>query len=103
MRNWRDFFQQATPNNPEVACEELAQHIVGEGMGSAAIVFLESIKPLGFIAGQSAIFATPMLGGFIDPMKMEQYADLLGDRAFVERLISRIEELEMARGDEKPK
>lgn len=85
----------------DATLEEIAQRIVREGMGAAAIVFFESAKPISFITGQAAIFATPLLGGFIEPMRLERYATLFSDRDFLERLIRRIEELEAERAGAK--
>ncbi|HEY3376708.1 MAG TPA: hypothetical protein VGL77_04365 [Armatimonadota bacterium] len=93
----RDLFQHLPVQDDAAALEEAAQRIVREGMGAAAIIFLESAKPLAFLTGQAAIFATPMLGGFIEPMRLEGYANLLGNREFIERLIQRIEALEAER------
>ena len=84
------------------ALEELAQRIVRERMSSAAIVFFESIKPVSFIGSQAAIMVTPLVGAFIEPVRLEQYAALFGDRAFLERLIQRIEELESAGEGDRP-
>jgi len=94
FRNLRDIMQNLSSNDPDAALEEIAQRVVREGMGTAMILFLESAKPMGFLAGQAAIMATPLLGGFIEPMRLEKYANLLSDRDFIERLIRRIEELE---------
>ena len=94
MRNFHDLLRGLPVDNADDALEELAQRIVRQGMGAAAIVFLESAKPFSFIAGQTAIVATPLLGSFIEPMRLERYAGLFGNRDFVERLIRRIEELE---------
>ncbi len=82
----------------DAALEEIAQRVVREGMGAAAIVFLESSKPISFLGGQAALVATPLLGSFIDPLRLERYADLFSRRDFIERLIQRIEELESERG-----
>lgn len=84
-------------DDEEGALEEIAQRVVAEGMGTAAILFLETSKPLSFLGGQAAIVATPFIGGFIEPARIERYAALFSDRAFIERLIQRIEELENAR------
>lgn len=104
MRKWRELFQRISPTEPDTALEEIAQQVVRDRMSTAAIAFLESVKPMTFLAGQSAILATPILGGFIEPMKLEKYADLFSDRDFIERLIIRIEELEAEQaGARKPK
>ena len=104
LRRLRELMRDIPVDDEESAIEKIAQRVVREGMGAAAIVFLESTKPVSFIAGQAAIFATPFIGGFIEPMRLERYAELFGRRDFVERLIRRIEELEDERsaGKRKP-
>jgi len=101
FRNFRDLLHNVNIDDEEAALEEIAQRVVREGMGSAAIAFFESVKPIGFITGQAAIAATPLLGAFIEPMRLERYADLLGNRDFVERLIQRIETLEAEQAGER--
>lgn len=81
--------------------EEISQRVVREGMAPAAIVLLESSKPVSFLTGQAAIVATPFIGGFIPPGRVERFAELFSNRAFIERLIQRIEELEDERAGEK--
>ena len=97
--NFRDLLRTVNLDDEEAALEEIAHRVVNEGMGAAAIMFLESSRPVSFIAGQAAIAATPLIGGFIEPMRLEKYATLFGNRAFVDRLIARIEELENERDD----
>ena len=94
LRSWQKLVKDLPLENEDAALEELARRIVREKMGTAAIAFLESSKPVSFLAGQAAIFATPLLGGFIEPMRLERYAELFGKRDFIERLIRRIEELD---------
>lgn len=94
---FRDLIRDVSLEDKEAALEEIAQRVVREGMAAPAIVFLETAKPISFMTGQAAIVATPLLGGFIEPMRLERYADLFSDREFIERLIRRIEELEAER------
>lgn len=103
-RRLQQFFQSVSLEDEDAAVEEIARRVVREGMGAAAILFLETSKPVSFIAGQAAIFATPLIGGFIEPLRLERYADLFSRRDFVERVIRRIEELESERaaGKNKP-
>lgn len=104
LRYLMNLLRNLPVEDDDAALEEVAQRVVQEGMGTAAIVFLESSKPISFLTGQAAIAATPILGGFIEPMRLERYADLFSNRDFIERLIQRIEELENARaGTPKPK
>jgi len=97
FRRLQQLFQSVPLEDEDAAVEEIAQRVVREGMGAAAIIFLETSKPVSFLAGQAAIFATPLVGGFIEPMRLERYADLFSRRDFVERVIRRIEELENER------
>jgi len=97
FRSLRDLMQNVSLDDEEGAIEEISQRVVREGMGTAAIVFLESAKPVSFLGGQAAIAATPLLGGFIEPMRLERYATLFSSRDFIERLIRRIEDLEAER------
>lgn len=97
FRSLRDLLMNTSLDDEDAALEEIAQRLVREGMGAAAIVFFETSKPIGFMAGQAAIAATPLIGGFIEPGRVEKYASLMANRDFVERLIVRIEELEAER------
>lgn len=95
LQFFRNLFQSDPAEKDEpTLIEEIAQRVVREGMAPAAIVFLESSKPVSFITGQAAIVATPILGGFVEPRRIERYAELFSSRAFIERLIQRIEQLE---------
>jgi hypothetical protein len=98
--SFRDMFRNLPMDDEEAAIEQIAGRVVSERMTSAAILFLETMKPVSFLGGQAAIAATPLLGGFLEPMKLERYSDMLGNREFVERLVRRIEELEAERAGE---
>jgi len=101
LRFFKNLFQTDPAGRDEgEIIDEVARRVVREGMGAAAIVFLESSKPVSFLGGQAALAATPVLGGFIEPARLERYADLFSSRAFIERLIQRIEELEEEREGE---
>jgi hypothetical protein len=102
MRFLRDLFRGEPDEDEEHFIERIAQRVVREGLGAAFIVLLESGKPISFITGQAALAATPFIGGFLDPARIERYSDLFSNRDFVERLISRIEALEADRAGEAP-
>jgi len=97
LRYLHDLMQQAPLDDEAVLIEDIAQRTVREGMGTAAVVMLESMKPMAFIGSQAAIAATPLLGSFIAPVRLERFAHYFSNRVFVERVIARIEELEDAR------
>lgn len=73
--------------------ERIARRIVGMGLEVPALIFLEMNKPLGFIAGQSAILASGILGPIFGFSRIEEFADLFGNRERIEMLMERIEEL----------
>jgi len=103
FRRLQQLFHGVPLEDEDSAVEEIACRVVSEGMGAAAILFLETSKPISFLAGQAAILATPLIGGFVEPMRLERYADLFSRRDFVERVIRRIEELEDERAVQKKK
>lgn len=92
-----DLIKNVPLEDEEIAVEQIAQRMVEQGMGTATILFLETSKPIGFIAGQAALAASPFIGGFIPPQRIERYSELFSDRAFIERIIVRVEELESER------
>ena len=73
--------------------ERLARAVVARRLETPTILFLEVNKPLGFLIGQAAIVATPLLGLLVAPHEIEQAAELLGSQQAIEQLIARIEEL----------
>lgn len=98
----RELIQNVSLDDEEAALEQIAQRVVDQGMGAAAIVMLETAKPMGFLGGQAAIMATPLLGGFVPPERIERYAELFSDRQFIERLVNRVEAMEAERAGDRP-
>ena len=78
--------------------EELLVKIAGEihkrRLSAAAIVFLESSKPLTFIGNQFMVFANPIVKLFYSGQIFDKLERLLEDRKNVERLIRLLEEKE---------
>ncbi len=56
------------------------------------ILFLETTKPLSFIASQGVLLLQPLLGSFFGESRVAEYAELLADRSNVEGLIRRLED-----------
>ena len=72
--------------------DRLADGLARRRLGSVAILFLESSKPLGFVASQAMHFFRPIVGALVG--KAESYdrlARLLERRGAVELLIRRLE------------
>jgi hypothetical protein len=85
------------PEGKEELIERIAKRIVSMRLEVPAIIFLEMNKPLGFIAGQSMLLASGILGPILGFSRVEEFAEFLGDREKVEALIERIEELSRER------
>jgi hypothetical protein len=76
--------------------ESIATAIVRRRLETPAILFLETHKPLSFIASQSALVAIPFLGPFIGAQRMADLSKLLRDRANIDALVARIEDMAAA-------
>jgi len=85
------------PEGKDELIERIAKRIVSMRLEVPAILFLEVNKPLGFIAGQSVLLASGILGPILGFSRMEEFAEFLGNRERVEELIQRIEELSRER------
>ena len=81
---------------------DFASNLIWGTLSSFLLYFYTDIALLPVVATGSIFlisrmldaFIDPFVGGFIEPMRLEKYASLLGNRDFIERLIRRIEELE---------
>jgi len=86
----------------ELLLEQMSQQICRWGLTLPAIVFLQVTRPLSFIASQTLLLCQPLISAFYDAPQIAGYADLLADRANVDRLVARLEEDSLARrGKEK--
>lgn len=77
--------------------EKIANQVVGRGLETPAILFLEMHKPLTFMASQGLVVTSPLLAPLIGFERVHTVSRLLEDRNNVERLIRRIEDLTMQR------
>ncbi|MGI6365221.1 MAG: hypothetical protein ACOX2G_05710 [Bacillota bacterium] len=80
--------------------ERIAQRINRHGLTIPAIMFLEMHKPLAGVGGALIQIAAPGLDWIFGEANTEDFANLIGDREQVERLISRLEELDRNKGKE---
>jgi hypothetical protein len=72
--------------------DDLADGIAGRRLTSAAIFFLESVKPLGFIGSQMMLFFRPIISiVWNDPVRYDQLTAVLEKRGSVELLLRRLE------------
>ena len=77
----------------ERVIERVARVIVERRLETPAMLFLESSRPLTFLAGQGALAAMPLIGGFVRPADVEALSRVLDSEESLDLLIARIEEL----------
>lgn len=81
-----------TEEEEQKLIDNIAKVIVDKGLEAPAIMFLETAKPLSFIASQLAIV---VLGPFLRLFEMEgpRYTGLFMKKENVSRIVERIDEL----------
>ena len=82
----------------EQLIEHLTEQISRWRLTVPAILLLQATRPLGFIASQGLLLCQPLLSFVYDAPRVADYAELLADRASMDRLVTRLEEEEQARG-----
>ena len=82
----------------EQLIEQLTEQISRWRLTVPAILLLQVTRPLGFIASQGLLLCQPLLSFVYDAPRVADYAELLADRASMDRLVTRLEEAEQARG-----
>ncbi len=80
----------------EQLIERLTEQISRWGLTMPAILLLQVTRPLSFIASQGLLLCQPLLSFMYDAPRIEDYAELLADRASMDRLVARLEEEEYA-------
>ena len=75
----------------EQLLDRLTQQIDHWGLTLPALLLLQVTRPLSFIASQGLLLCQPVLSFFYDTPRIADYADLLADRANVDRLVARLE------------
>ena len=72
--------------------DELADAIIRRRLGTPALFFLESMRPLGFVGSQMMVFLRPIVAlVWADPKRWDQVARMLEVRGSIELLAQRIE------------
>ena len=83
--------QQRTDRQREVL-QKVADKLLERRMEAPAIMLLESVKPLSFIASQGLVFLGPLLQVLLSVKDYDTFAEALESRENVEWLIRRLEE-----------
>ena len=81
----------------EQLIEQLTEQISRWRLTVPAILLLQATRPLSFIASQGLLLCQPLLSFVYDAPSVEGYAELLADKANIDRLVARLEEEEHAR------
>lgn len=80
--------------------EKISKFIVKRHMGSAAILTIESLRPMNFIASQLMYFLAPFAEIIFNSKEYEEFAALIEKQEYVKLLIDRIDELDAEMHDE---
>lgn len=64
------------------------------GLGSVALLFLESIRPLSNVLLNLVVFSKPFMEIFLTEENYNEFLELIQDRKNLEYMINRLEELE---------
>ena len=78
--------------------EDLAEQISRWRLNLPVILLLQVTRPFGFIASQGLLLCQPLLSFVYDAPRVADYAELLADRASMDRLVARLEKTERVRG-----
>lgn len=85
---------EISPERTLELIDKCSRWIVERRMASAAIMFIESVRPLHNIGAQLMYFVMPAAELFFSPREYQEFAVLLEKQDNVRRLINRIEELD---------
>lgn len=89
-------------DSDQVQSEQLIEHLTEQisrwRLTMPAILLLQVTRPLSFIASQGLLLCQPLLSFVYDAPRVADYAELLADRASMDRLVTRLEEEEHVRG-----
>jgi hypothetical protein len=85
----------------EQLIEQLAQRIGRWRLTLPAILFLEVIRPLSFLASQGLLLCQPLVEFIYREPQVTEYAGLMADRANVDRLVALLERDRSVCGEER--
>ena len=72
--------------------DELADAVVARHLATPALFFVESMRPLGFVASQLMVFLRPMIAMiWTDPHRWDQLQKILEKRESMELFAQRLE------------
>jgi len=84
--------QELTPEREEELIGRLAKEIKKRKMEAAAILVIESHKPLANLVGHGMVATSPFLAPFLGFDNVDDYSQVLGNRQALDRLILKLED-----------
>jgi hypothetical protein len=88
-----DALEAELSDEDKALLDKVADGISKRRLASAALFFLESVKPMNFIASQAMIFFRPIIHAISrgDPLMWDRVQKLLERRGAIELLLRRLE------------
>ena len=84
--------EQQLSDEDKAFLDELADGVARRKLTPAAVFFLESVKPLGWVGSQMLLFLRPIVSiVWPDPQKWDRLQALLERRGSIELLLRRLE------------
>lgn len=84
--------EAALTDEERALLDHLADGIARRRLTSAALFFLESMKPVGFLGSQAMVFLRPIVAVvWSDPVRWDQLQRILEKRGSIELLLRRLE------------
>jgi len=89
-----EIITEISPERTTELIDKISRFIVERKMAAAAIMFIESLKPLSFIGSQAMYFLAPFAELIFDSKEYQEFAVLLEKRENVDLVVKRIDELD---------
>jgi len=95
-RGLKNAFSLESPHGPitdkdRQLLDKLAGKIVSRQMGTPAILFLSSVRPLNAISSQAMVFLRPFVAGLLNPADYDRMTQIVDRREGIAALIDAIE------------
>ncbi|MBN1326346.1 MAG: hypothetical protein JW996_00175 [Candidatus Cloacimonetes bacterium] len=85
---------EISPERAYEIIEKVADFIVKRRMAAAAIMTIESLRPLNYIGSQLMYFLAPFAEIIFNPKEYQEFAALLEKDEYIKLLMQRIDELD---------
>ncbi|HNX00104.1 MAG TPA: hypothetical protein PLE74_00340 [Candidatus Cloacimonadota bacterium] len=90
----KDLFVEITPQRAGELIEKISKFIAERHMAPAAIMAIESLRPLHSISSQLMYFMLPIAEILFDSKGYQEFAAMLDNDEYVSMLVKRIDEID---------